>query len=229
MSLIKDLKELLLPRTCPVCGKLLMESEDVLCAFCAIGLPRCRIQNIEDNALLRLVWDRADVRRATTFLSYNHESPYHKLIIDFKFHGNSDLAFRLGQWAATEAKKVNFWEGADALVPVPLTWWRRFRRGYNQAEMQARGMSEVTGLPVVNLLTRIKNRTPQSRLKGEARRQNAEGIYRAKAIPDEWRGKCLVLVDDVMTTGATLSSCAQALHNADESAEICIFPLAYAG
>lgn len=229
MGLIRDLQELLLPRTCPVCGKLLMESEEVLCAFCAISLPRCRIQNIEDNRLLRLIWDRADVRRATTFLSYNHGSPYHNLIIEFKFHGNSDLAIRLGQWAAMEAEKQGFWEGVDALVPVPLTWWRRFRRGYNQAEMLARGMSEVTGLPVLNLLKRIKNRTPQSRLSGEARLKNAEGIYRADTIPAEWRGKRFVLVDDVMTSGATLSSCAQALHNADESATICIFPLAYAG
>ena len=227
MSLLTDLKELLLPRTCPVCGKLLMETEDVLCAFCAIGLPRYRILNINDNRLLRMVWDKADVRRGTTFLSYNHNSPYHNLIIDFKFHSRCDLAVRLGQWAALEAKKTDFWEGAEALVPVPLTWLRQWRRGYNQAEMLARGMSEVTGLPVVNLLKRTKNRTPQSRLNGEARLKNAEGIYRAM-IPDEWRGKCLVLVDDVMTTGATLGSCAQALLDADKSAQICIFPLAYA-
>ena len=228
MSLINDLKELLLPRTCPVCGKLLMESEDVMCAFCAVGLPRYHVLNINDNHLLRMIWDKADVRRATTLLTYNHHSPYHNLIIDFKFHGKSDLAIKLGQWAALEAKKHGFWEGVDALVPVPLTRWRRWRRGYNQAEKLARGMSEVTGLPVLNLLKRTKNRKPQSRLKGEARLKNAEGIYKA-AIPDEWRGKCLVLVDDVMTTGATLSSCAQAIRKADSSATIRIFPLAYAG
>ena len=229
MSLIRDLQELLLPRTCPVCGKLLMAGEDVLCAFCAIGLPRYHILNIDDNPLLRMVWDRADVRRATTFLTYIHHSPYHKLVIDVKFHGNSDLAIRLGRWAAMEAEKQGFWEDVDALVPVPLTWWRRWRRGYNQAEMLARGMSEVTGLPVMNFLKRTKNRTPQSRLKGEARKKNAEGIYSATEIPEEWKGKRLVLVDDVMTTGATLGSCANALLCADESATICIFPLAYAG
>ena len=228
MSLLSDLKELLLPRLCPVCGKLLMASEDVLCAYCAIGLPRYRIFDIEDNVLLRMIWDKADVQRGMTFLSYNHNSPYHKLIIGIKFHGMSDLAIKLGRWAAMEAEKHDFWEGVDALVPVPLTRWRRWRRGYNQAEMLAQGMSEVTGLPVVNLLKRTKNRKPQSRLNGEARLKNAEGIYHAY-IPDEWRGKCLVLIDDVMTTSATLGNCAQALLRADESAQICIFPLAYAG
>lgn len=228
MSLLNDIHELLLPRLCPVCGKLLMKSEDVLCAFCAIGLPRYHIQRIDDNILLRTVWDTADVHRATTFLTYNHNSPYHNLVIGIKFHGRSDLAVRLGRWAAMEAAKYGFWDKADALVPVPLTRWRRWRRGYNQAEMLARGMAEVTGLPVLNLLKRTKNRTPQSRLSGEVRQRNAEGIYRA-TIPEEWRGKCLVIVDDVMTTGATLSNCARALLNADENAEICIFPLTYAG
>ena len=228
MSLLSDLKELLLPRLCPVCGKLLMASEDVLCAFCAIQLPRYRITNIEDNPLLRMIWDKADIRRATTFLSYNHHSPYHNLIIEFKFHGKSDLAVKLGRWAAWEAKRQDFWEGVDALVPVPLTRWRRFRRGYNQAERLAQGMAEVTGLPVANLLKRTENRTPQSRLSGEVRMKNAEGIYRA-SVPDEWRGKCLVIVDDVMTTGATLGCCAQALLEADKTAQICIFPLSFAG
>lgn len=228
MSLLDDIKELLLPRLCPVCGKLLMESEDVMCAFCAIQLPRYRILNIEDNILLRMIWDKADIKRGTTFLTYNHHSSYHKLIIDIKFHGKSDLAVRLGHWAALEAKRLDFWEGVDALVPVPLTSWRRFWRGYNQAEMLARGMAEVTGLPVVNLLKRTKNRTPQSRLSGEARLKNAEGIYHA-TIPDEWRGKRLVIVDDVMTTGATLGNCAQTLLEADKDAQLCIFPLSYAG
>ena len=228
MSLLGDLKELLLPRLCPVCGKLLMESEDVLCAFCAIQLPRYRITNIDDNPLLRMIWDKADIQKGTTFLSYNHYSPYHKLIIDFKFHGKRDLAIKLGRWAALEAKRQDFWEDVDALVPVPLTRWRRFWRGYNQAEKLAQGMAEVTGLPVVNLLKRTKNRTPQSRLSGEARLKNAEGIYRA-TVPDEWRGKRFVIVDDVMTTGATLGSCAQAVLETDETAQLCIFPLSFAG
>ena len=227
MSPIADLKELLLPRLCPVCGKLLMESEDVLCAFCAIQLPRYRIQSIEDNLMLRTLWDKVNVKKAMTFLAYNKNSPYHNLITEFKFHGKSDLAIKLGEWAALEAKKFDFWEGVDALVPVPLTRWRRWGRGYNQAEILAQGMSKVTGLPVMNLLKRTKNRTPQSRLSGEARKTNAEGIYRA-TIPEEWKGKCWVLVDDVMTTGATIGNCARALQNADETAIICIFPLSYA-
>ncbi len=225
---MSDLRELLLPRLCPVCGKLLMQSEDVMCAFCAIGLPRLLTPHVDDNHMLRTVWSKADIKQSTTFIRYNHHSPYHNLVIEFKFHGKSDLAIKLGRWAAMEAQRQDFWQGVDALVPVPLTTWRRLRRGYNQAEKIAQGMSEVTGLPVLNLLRRTKNRKPQSTLKGEARIKNAEGIYKA-SVPTEWRGKRLVLIDDVMTTGSTLANCALAIQSADKSAEICIFPLCYAG
>lgn len=268
MGLAGDLRELLLPRLCPVCGKLMVRGEDVLCAFCAIGLPRCRfgrLNNLDDdvnddddvnpndnlnddvdlnvevnssvfpltsslvndNFLLRSLWGKADVRRAMAFLSYNHFSPYHRLVVAFKFGGKRDLAFRLGRWAAMEAERLGFWDGIDALVPVPLTRWRRWVRGYNQAEALARGMADVTGLPVVNLICRTKHRKPQSSLKGLARLRNAEGIYKA-TVPDEWRGKTFAIVDDVMTTGATLGNCAQAILDADKSATICAFPLCYA-
>ena len=113
MNILSDLKELLLPRLCPVCGKLLMQNEDVMCAYCAIGLPRHHIPNIIDNPMLRSVWDKVNVQRSTTFLAYNHNSPYHNLVIDFKFHGMSDNAVRLGHWAALEAERLDFFEGVD--------------------------------------------------------------------------------------------------------------------
>jgi len=282
MGLLRDVRELLMPRVCPVCGHLMTDCEDVVCAFCAIGLPRyinvnpndnpnedespnpnpnfnpndnefralkARLgakaskndnenlnenENLNqnerfwDNVLLRAAWSKADVRRGTTLMVYNHDSPYHRLVVAIKFMDKRELAVKLGRWAAMEADRQGFWQGVDALVPVPLTRWRRFCRGYNQAEMLARGMAEVTGLPVLNLIGRTRNRKPQSRLNGMARIRNAEGIYEA-SIPDEWRGKRLVVVDDVMTTGATMANCALALKNADKHAEICIFPLAYAG
>lgn len=226
MSILTDLKELLLPRCCPVCGQLMMEGEEVLCANCAIQMPRVRIINIADNIMLRKLWSWVDVRYACTYMSYNHFSPFHNLITTMKYRGCADIGVRMGHWAALDGRKNGFWQHADALVPVPMTRWKAFKRGYNQAEMIARGISEVTGLPIVGLIRRTGGYTSQTRLSAEERVRNAEGIYQAD-IPETWRGKRLVIIDDVMTTGATLASCARALRKADAEAEINIFTIGF--
>lgn len=224
MSIITDLRNLLLPRICPVCGQQMMEGEDVLCAYCAIQMPRVRILNTADNRMTRMLWDTVNVRHAYSYMSYNRFSPYHKLVTGIKYGGFTDRGIYLGRWAALAGQKVGIWEHADALVPVPLSFWRRLERGYNQAEVIARGMSDVCGLPVVNLLKRKRYRTSQTHLNAVQRRENARGTFEAH-IPEEWRGKRFMLVDDVMTTGATLANCALALQQADEQAEISVFPL----
>lgn len=223
MSILSDLKQLLLPRLCPVCGQLMMEGEDVLCAYCAIRLPRFRIMNTADNLLTRELWDTVPVGHAYTYMTYNRHSPYKNLVHCIKYRGHFNCAIRLGQWAAAAGQNAGIFAHADALVPVPLTRLKRIRRGYNQAEMLARGMSEVTGLPVVNLLRRTREGSSQTHLSRTERRANVQNIYRAH-IPDAWRGKRLLLVDDVMTTGATLANCALALLAADKSAEVSVFP-----
>ena len=225
MSLLTDLRQLLLPRLCPVCGEAMMEDEDMLCLRCAVALPRYHVGSITDNALLRRVWDGVDAKSAFSLLAYNRCSPYCNLIHDIKYRGHSDLGVRLGRWAAEEAARLDFWQDVDVLVPVPLTPWRRFRRGFNQAGKIAEGMSEVCGLPVADLLRRAKHRGTQTLLNARQRATNAEGVYRA-VIPDCYRGKRLVIVDDVMTTGATLRNCARALLQADGQAQISLFPLA---
>ena len=159
MGLLRDVRELLMPRVCPVCGHLMTDCEDVVCAFCAIGLPRCFNENQNhnhnespnlnpnlnpnenefralkarlgakaskndnenlnenerfwDNVLLRGVWSKADVRRGTTLMVYNHDSPYHRLVVAIKFMDKRELAVKLGRWAAMEADRQGFWQGVD--------------------------------------------------------------------------------------------------------------------
>ena len=166
---------------------------------------------------------------AAALLIYKSGSPYNKIPQALKYDYNRGAGRRFAKMLGERLREAAHFADVDLIVPVPLHWTRRLRRGYNQAEMLARGMAEVTQLPVVNLLRRTENRTSQTHLSGEERRKNAEGIYKAIAIPKEWRGKHLVLVDDVMTTGSTLANCAAALHEADRSLQISVLPLAFAG
>lgn len=132
----------------------------------------------------------------------------------------------MGEWAATETAHLRLAEKTDLIVPVPSDSKRRKRRGYNQAELIATGMGRIMNLPVMNLLTKIENGESQTRLGVQARRENAIGSYEA-VIPTEHKGKRILLVDDVLTTGATIGNCAQAILANDPQAKVSIFTLTY--
>ena len=132
----------------------------------------------------------------------------------------------MGEWAATEIAHLKLAEKTDIIIPVPTDSERKRRRGYNQAELIAKGMGKVMDLPVMNLIVKKGTGVSQTKLSRTARRENTTGKYIA-TIPDTWRGKHILLVDDVLTTGATIGNCAQALLACDPKARISIFSLAY--
>jgi ComF family protein len=128
-----------------------------------------------------------------------------------KFRGRRRLASLLGREAARRwVLSGDLW-GAAALVPVPLSRKRRRERGYNQAALIARAVSRESGIPIrARILKKIRERPPQAGLSREARRKNVAGVYRA-SLPPSLRGETLLLVDDVLTTGATADSASRAL------------------
>jgi ComF family protein len=228
MNLIADLCNILLPRRCVVCRQTLEPAEQYLCTSCSIRLPRYPLKSIEDNEPLRKVWNFAPIQYGATLLYYRHQSDFHNIIIKIKYKGGEQLGIRMGEWAATEAARFGLVEKVDVIVPVPSDSNRRKRRGYNQAELIARGMGRNMHLPVMSFLVKRETATSQTRLDRAARRENTTGKYQA-CIPETWRGKRILLVDDVLTTGATIGNCAQALLSADPDAVISIFTLAYDG
>ena len=226
MSLIADLCNILLPRRCIVCQHTLEPTEQYLCTACSIQLPRYPLQSIEDNEPIRKVWNFAPIQYGTTLLYYRHQSDFHKIIIKIKYKGGEELGIKIGEWAATELAHWQLSEKIDVIVPVPSDKKRKHKRGYNQAELIAKGMGKIMKLPVMNLLVKKETGTSQTRLSQTARIKNTTGKYEA-TIPLSWRGKHILLVDDVLTTGATIGNCAQALLATDPKAKISIFSLAY--
>ena len=153
---------------------------------------------------------------------------FHNIIIKIKYKGGEKLGIKLGEWAATEIAQWQFAEKVDVIVPVPSDNKRKKRRGYNQAELIAKGMGRIMQLPVKNFLIKKGTGTSQTKLNLTARIKNTTGKYEA-SIPESWKGKHILLVDDVLTTGATIGNCAQALLVSDPQAKISIFSLAYDG
>ena len=136
-----------------------------------------------------------------------YEGVLRELIHLYKYGRVKTLAWPLSGLLAQALPRD---EAFDAAVPVPLYWRRRLQRGFNQAELLARGLSRRTGIPVVRALGRLRPTPAQAGLSNSARRQNVSRAFRAHGV----QGTRILLIDDVMTTGATAASCAAALKQA---------------
>ena len=135
-----------------------------------------------------------------------------QLVYELKYHGRPDIGEDMGRLMAYEMQLARFFDGIDVLLPVPLSKKRLRQRGYNQSEMLARGVSEVTGLPVVTKALRREHfQKSQTLLNRQERRENVEGTFILKR-PELLEGKHVLLIDDICTTGATLLACGEALR-----------------
>lgn len=223
-----SLQRLFLPRHCAVCGCCLQEDEEVLCLKCNIGLPRTGYHLLPDNLMERALWGKVPLVRASAFFFYRKGGAYAHILHLMKYDGRKDIALSMGRLAAAELMPSGFFDGVDVLLPVPLHPNRQRSRGYNQSERLARGLSAVTGIPVdEGSLVRDKNTESQTHKSAVERQDNVEGIFSLRR-PEAVAGKHILIVDDVFTTGATVSACAAALQGA-EGVRVSVLTLAMAG
>lgn len=223
-----DLWELFFPRCCVVCGHRLLKDEEHLCLRCLSRLPRTGMHLYPDNLMEKNLWGKLPLGRAVAFLYYAKGGDTQKVLFSLKYHGNSRLGLFLGRWMAAELLPSGFFQDIDYIVPVPLHERKKRRRGYNQSEMLAEGLSVVTGIPVSkHLMVREQFTETQTRKGSYERWVNVSGVFGCP-VPEVYEGKHILLVDDVMTTGATLVSCADTL-SAVPRLRISILTLALAG
>ena len=184
------------------------------------------IPPLEHNLLEKRFWGLFPVERAAAMFHHDGERTRH-IIYNIKYWGHPEVGTYLARMYAKELKESGFFEGIDAIIPIPLHWLRQLKRHYNQSHYIAQGFSMETGLPVwKDVVKRTTNNPSQTRKKGPERIANVAGIFRL-LHPERIAGKHLLLVDDVVTTGATLTSCAQALAQAPD-VRISILTLAIA-
>lgn len=211
MKWISDLKELLFPRYCKVCGKRLMQSEQHLCLGCLLELPRTHYEQEPNNLLMQHFMEWPEVVRATAYFYYYKEGKYSSLIHHLKYHDHPAVGTYLGRLAANELQRSGFFENIDLIVPVPLSKKKFRKRGYNQCDYIARGISEITGIALcTDCMERIVDTDTQTRKDRRERWKNTEGIFRI-TNPETLKGKHILIVDDVATTGSTLHACISTL------------------
>ena len=172
-------------------------------------------------------WGIVPIERAAAFMWYIEGSAWRDIIHEFKYHNHWFLAQNMGYWFATELLRTNFLEGIDLIVPVPLHWRRRLTRGYNQTEYIALGISRKTGIKYCfDAVKRTINNPPQAGMEFINRWQHIENIF-TTTHPERLKGKHILLVDDVFTSGATLTTLSQSIIKAcDGDVKISVATLA---
>lgn len=229
--LIKDwlssFLSLLFPRCCVVCGGPLARGEECLCTMCNINLPRTDYHLRKDNPVEKMFWGKIPLEHATSFFFYRKGSDFRQILHQLKYGGQKGIGAIMGRYMAAELLESGFFEGVDVILPVPLHKKKQQIRGYNQSEWIARGIAAVTGISIdMESVVRQKNTETQTRKSFFERWENVEGIFQLHHA-ESLSGKHILIVDDVLTTGATTVECASCLAEI-EGIRISILTLAMA-
>ena len=227
MKWIDDLKELLFPRYCKVCGRRLMQSEQHLCIGCLMELPRTHYEEDPNNELMQHFMEWPEVMRATSYFYYYKEGEYSSLIHHIKYYDHPETGAYLGRLAAKEIAASGFFEGIELIVPIPLSKKRLQSRGYNQCDYIAQGIGEAIGVDTNSrCIERVTDTETQTHKGRSERWRNTEGAFRV-TDSNALKGKHILILDDVATTGATLHACIAAVL-AVPGVRVSVFTLAKA-
>jgi ComF family protein len=198
-----------------MCGHRLSASELVLCNTCNLHLPRTGFSaNACRNEMARLFWGQIPVERAAALFFYERHAQVANLIHQLKYKDHPEVGVLMGRLVATEFAKDHFFNGLDGIVPVPISSERLSHRGYNQSMEIAKGVSAVTGLPIfADVLCRETFADTQTAHNRWARMENVAHSFKL-TNGEPIAGKHLLVIDDVVTTGATVLACAKQLVKA---------------
>lgn len=219
---------LFFPRQCAGCGAALHEGEEGICMRCNIDMPRTNYHTYKDNRAERMFWGKIPLERATSFFFYHKGSDFRRILHQLKYGGRKDLGTIMGRFMAAELLAADYFSDIDVIVPIPLHPRKQKLRGYNQSECIARGVASVAGIPIdVTSVLRKRHTETQTRKSAFERWENVDGIFLLHR-PERFAGKHVLLIDDVLTTGATVTACADAFSEV-EGVRISVLALAVAG
>lgn len=219
MLRLKEIKESILhvvfPHVCDGCGSDLLNIESRLCIRCLASLPETNFEIHANNPVEKDFWGRLPIVNASAHFYFTKESLVQHLMHQLKYRGNKELGLQLGRIMGNALKSSNRFNTVNALIPLPLFPSKEKKRGYNQAKVLCDGIAEVLNLPVLaNIITRPQHTETQTKKGRIERWKNIEGKF-SLIDPIAIQNKHLLLVDDVVTTGATLEACGNELLSAE--------------
>ncbi len=220
--MVKDLISLFYVPQCHGCEGKLAEGERFLCGKCAAELPLTYYENKRMNLMEQRFAGQVSFDRATALCFYHRDSIVAHIFHDFKYRGFSRLAEYMGCLSAQKLRSSGFFDGIDALVPIPIHFIKRARRGYNQSERICRGLASELNIPIMTGLRAVRRHKTQTAMSLDDRKRNVEGVFRFTPREDP-TGKHLLIVDDVCTTGTTLLEAAKVIKAAYPGVKLSFF------
>ena len=212
MSITADFVSLFFPRYCLACSNSLVGGEETLCTRCIIDLPKTSYPP-DENPVIDKLAGRLQLAYGTAFLKLKKEGMVQRMLHQLKYNQHPEIGVKLGKVFGQELKTFGLGEAFDVIVPVPLHASRKRKRGYNQSAKFAEGLSYSLGVPWDESISYRKSSTKTQTRKSKAERwENVKDVF-SIANTDALRGKRILLVDDVITTGATLEACGRHLQD----------------
>jgi ComF family protein len=216
------------PHVCTGCGSDVIKGENLICLECVSALPHTNFGLHANNAIEKIFWGRLPLTAAMSEFYFAKGTIIQQLVHQFKYKGNKDVGLYLGEMMGSSLQNNNRFNKIDALVPLPLYADKEHKRGFNQAKILCEGISKIMNIPVImdNAVIRKRFTQTQTKKHRDERWQNVEGSFTVENIAS-LQDKHLLLVDDVITTGATLEACGKEILNIN-NVRLSVATLAYA-
>lgn len=211
-SLLLDFVDLIFPRCCEACDKSLLGNEETICTICRITLPRIEKDGVYAEDIKYRFVNIPEVLSTQSFLLFTKRGKVQRLLHGLKYRGNKEIGLLLGSMFGQELMQEGRLPSAELIISVPLHKRKMAKRGFNQSDLLAEGLAKVTGIPwSATALARHKYTETQTGKSKQERQENVAGVF--NAAPD-LNCRSVILIDDVLTTGATLGACIETLKTA---------------
>lgn len=208
MKIFKSLLHLFYPHNCIHCHEELLDKEKFICFTCADNMPRTFFENQKENPTEKTISQRDLFKNAFSYLYFNKNALSQSILHEIKYKRNKSLAIDIGEKVAVECQ--TFFKNYDVLIPVPLNWRKEAKRGFNQSALIAKGISNITHIPLAHqYLSRTKNTDTQTKKSRKERIENVKDAFLWQHV-SQLEEKHILLIDDVITTGATIESILEA-------------------
>lgn len=213
--MISSLTDLFFPKVCNACLNYLGDNEKYICTDCRHTLPVTNFHKTNDDIVKNAFYGRAKIEQATALLRFEKKGIVQRLLHQLKYKGQEDIGVFLGAWLGSELNEISTYRDIDVIIPVPLHRKKLRSRGYNQVEKFGREITKSLSKEYMDdVLIKVTNTSSQVNKKRFARWNNSYELFSINNV-EKIANKHILLVDDIITTGATLEACILELNKAD--------------